>query len=276
MWKCSTLFSQISILFYSDTFKHTSGWIQLIFPEITLIVVVCVHVFQRQLKSSPNCGPLCLCLCVLGFPRRNKPMERKKEKLDEEDENNLPPMGSESVFQNTRFSSRSPCFFSLCRRPGGQRLPVEGNQPLFEGKRTNCNYSFQISSCATIMQNTSLIIKITDFNLESFFLSVRPVFYWLCAGFVSAAVLGLASGVSFSVKLSSSSFSSSFSSIVWLTHNVQVLKSPLSVCWGPAQGGEPSQTQTESEGTVLFCRPLRSDASLNTSLSSSTATFTNC
>lgn len=262
------------MLFYSDTFKHTSGWIQLIFPEITLIVVVCVHVFQRQLKSSPNCGPLCLCLCVLGFPRRNKPMERIKEKLDEEDENNLPPMGSESVFQNTRFSS--PCFFSLCRRPGGQRLPVEGNQPLFEGKRTNCNYSFQISSCATIMQNTSLIIKITDFNLESFFLSVRPVFYWLCAGFVSAAVLGLASGVSFSVKLSSSSFSSSFSSIVWLTHNVQVLKSPLSVCWGPAQGGEPSQTQTESEGPVLFCRPLRSDASLNTSLSSSTATFTNC
>lgn len=35
----------------------------------------------------------------------------------------------------------------------------------------------QISSCATIMQNTSLIIKITDFNLESFFLSVRPVFF---------------------------------------------------------------------------------------------------
>lgn len=65
-------------------------------------------------------------------------MERKKEKLDEEDENNLPPMGSESVFQNTRFSS--PCFFSLCRRPGGQRLPVEGNQPLFEGKWTKCNY----------------------------------------------------------------------------------------------------------------------------------------
>lgn len=67
-------------------------------------------------------------------------MERKKEKLDEEDENNLPPMGSESVFQNTRFSSRSPCFFSLCRRPGGQRLPVEGNQLLFEGKRTKCDY----------------------------------------------------------------------------------------------------------------------------------------
>lgn len=129
MWKCSILFSHISILFYSDTFKHRSGWIQQIFPEITLRVVA---VFQRQLKLSRVQTEAVMFVSVrliwrsLAFPVGINRWREKKQKLDQEDENNLPPMGSESVFQNTRFSSRSPFFFSLCRRPGGQRSPVEG------------------------------------------------------------------------------------------------------------------------------------------------------
>lgn len=128
-----------------------------------------------------------------------------------------------------------------------------------------CDALFSISLFSFVSHTSWLRMWTYDVESVSYcavLLSVHQFLFGFSA--VSEAVQGWAAWISFSAKLSSSSFSSSFSSSAWHACDPKVLKSPLSVCWGPAQGGKPSQTRTKPEHTLLLSHQQDSSFSSTT------------